>query len=84
MGTSFMDQHLCLHQVPVFINYHRQAILGPNVFSAQGYSPFTITPTAGVAGNYYIEFNKSDPNTISNNTEIGFGIFDITVVIQLH
>ncbi|MBK9048897.1 MAG: SprB repeat-containing protein [Bacteroidetes bacterium] len=62
-----------------FINYHRQAILGPNVFSAQGYTPFTITPTAGVAGNYYIEFNKSDPNTISNNTEIGFGIFDITV-----
>ncbi|MBL0343393.1 MAG: hypothetical protein IPP71_22560 [Bacteroidetes bacterium] len=62
-----------------FIPYHRQAIAGPNIFNAQGYAPFVITPTAGVNGNYYIEFNKGSGTTVANNEEIGLGIFDITV-----
>jgi gliding motility-associated-like protein len=62
-----------------FIRYHSQAIAGPNTFNPQGYSPFVITPTAGVAGNYYIEFNYGSGTTVSNNRELGLGIFDITV-----
>ncbi|HMT30053.1 MAG TPA: SprB repeat-containing protein, partial [Bacteroidia bacterium] len=64
-----------------FISYHKQAIAGPNVFNAQGYSPIVITPTAGVNGNYYIEFNKGSGTVVANNEEIGLGIFDITVGI---
>lgn len=44
-----------------------------------GYSPIVITPSAGVAGDYYIEFNYGSGTAVSNNREIGLGIFDITV-----
>ena len=62
-----------------FIPNHRQAIAGPNLFNALGYAPIVITPTAGVNGNYYIEFNRGHGTNVANNSEIGLGIFDVTV-----
>ena len=63
-----------------FIQYYKQAILGPNVVNAQGYNGFAITPTAGLSGNYYIEFNEGSGTNESFNTEIDFEKFDISVV----
>ncbi|MEP7171552.1 MAG: hypothetical protein ABI855_19430, partial [Bacteroidota bacterium] len=63
-----------------FIQYYKQAIVGPNVIGAQGYNGFAITPTAGLAGNYYIEFNKGSGTTETFNAEIDFEIFDVAVI----
>jgi gliding motility-associated-like protein len=63
-----------------FIRYHSQAIAGPNVINAQGYNGFSCNPTSGLAGAYYIEFNKDNGTNVSTNTELSLGIFDVTVV----
>ncbi len=63
-----------------YINYHKQAIAGPNVVNPQGYNGFSCNPTAGLAGAYYIEFNKGSGTSVSTNTELSLGIFDVTVV----
>lgn len=63
-----------------YIAYNKQAINGPDVVNPLGYNGFSITPTAGLPGNYYIEFNQGHANNEAFNTEISFGIFDITVV----
>ena len=75
----------CLQLLPTsnaqgFIRYHSQAIAGPNVINAAGYNGFVCNPTVGLSGAYYIEFNKDNGTTTSNNTELSLGIFDVTVV----
>jgi gliding motility-associated-like protein len=63
-----------------FIAYHKQAIAGPSVVNPQGYNGFNCNPTSGLAGDYYIEFNRDNATTVSNNTELNLGIFDVSVV----
>ncbi|MCU0429872.1 MAG: gliding motility-associated C-terminal domain-containing protein [Cytophagaceae bacterium] len=55
-----------------------QAIAGPaSVVGASGYFDTTFVP--GVAGDYYIEFNRADRNNFANN-QITLRYFDIQVV----
>jgi gliding motility-associated-like protein len=64
-----------------FIQYYQQAINGPLLVSPLGgYNGFMITPTLGLNGNYYIEFNQGSGTTEAFNTELDLGIFDVTVV----
>lgn len=75
-------------RVPVsgrgFINTYRQAVLGPNTITNNdsGYNALEFQPA--MAGNYYIEFNPDNPNTLPPDTvfnrNFAFKYFDITVV----
>ena len=76
----FGPQKLPTGNAQGFITYHSQAIAGPNVVNAAGYNGYVCNPTAGLPGAYYIEFNKGSGTSVAGNTELGLGIFDVTVV----
>lgn len=59
------------------IEDYAEAVAGPSVIDAAGYSSLSYTST--MTGDYYIEFNDGDANTKSSGT-VSFSFFDITVL----
>lgn len=62
-----------------FIPSFQAAVIGPDTLTSGGYSAIEITPTAGLNGKYYIEFNSTGPATTPVAAKVGLKIFDITV-----
>ncbi len=62
-----------------FINTRLEAVSGPNTLNGggAGYTPLVVNPTAGVSGDYYIEFSRS--NTVTDSSRLRFEYIDFTV-----
>lgn len=62
-----------------FINSRAEAIAGPNGLNGggAGYQPIVIDPTAGVSGDYWIEFSRN--STLNDSSRVRFDLIDITV-----
>lgn len=64
-----------------YIGTYAEAVAGPDIINASGYSALSYTPS--IPGDYYIEFNRGDPDNyiagVSNVKRL-FNFFDITVV----
>ena len=64
-----------------YIATYAEAVAGPNILDAAGYTPLSYVPS--IPGDYYIEFNPEDPDNYIDgvsNVKRTFHYFDITVV----
>ena len=69
LTTMNMNQ---ISGVPGYIEYHSQAVAGPNILDPHGYNPLTFVPT--VAGDYCISF------TLPADGDILLKLADFTVI----
>ncbi|RYZ96773.1 MAG: T9SS type A sorting domain-containing protein [Sphingobacteriaceae bacterium] len=63
--------------IPSGVTGYNQIMAGPSALAAGGYNAYSFTPSSG-NGDYYIEFNKTDPNT-ATSSQCSFDYWDITV-----
>lgn len=65
---------------PGLIEDYNQAVSGPITINTGGYLPIVFTPTAGLAGDYSLEFMDPDHNPPGQYEKRHLALFDVTVV----
>ena len=63
--------------IPSGTTGYNQILAGPSAITPGGYTAYTFTPASG-NGDYYIEFNKTDPVNVTGS-QCSFDYWDITV-----